>query len=176
MKTNFNLILISFLIFFLFTNKVFSEDRIVYLDMQKVMNISKAGKSIRSQLEKKHKKNINNFKKEEEELKNEESKIVSQKKLLQNEDYQKKINELRVKVKKYREKRTNDINKLTKQRVEATKKLLDTINPILVDYSKEKSIAMIVQKKNIVIGKSELDITDDIIELVNKKISTIKLN
>ena len=66
--------------------------------------------------------------------------------------------------------------KLTKQRVEATKKLLDTINPILVDYSKEKSIAMIVQKKNIVIGKSELDITDDIIELVNKKISTIKLN
>ena len=54
--------------------------------------------------------------------------------------------------------------------------MLDTINPILVDYSKEKSIAMIVQKKNIVIGKSELDITDDIIELVNKKISTIKLN
>ena len=58
MKTNFNLILISFLIFFSFTNKVFSEDRIVYLDMQKVMNISKAGKSITSQLEKKHKKNI----------------------------------------------------------------------------------------------------------------------
>ena len=47
MKTNFNLILISFLIFFLFTNKVFSEDRIVYLDMQKVMNISKAGKLIK---------------------------------------------------------------------------------------------------------------------------------
>ena len=73
MKTNFNLILISFLIFFSFTNKVSSEDRIVYLDMQKVMNISKAGKSITSQLEKKHKKNINNFKKEEEELKSEES-------------------------------------------------------------------------------------------------------
>ena len=56
MKTNFNLILISFLIFFSFTNKVFSEDRIVYLDMQKVMNISKAGKSITSQQKKNTKK------------------------------------------------------------------------------------------------------------------------
>ena len=60
MKTNFNLILISFLIFFSFTNKVFSEDRIVYLDMQKVMNISKAGKSITSQ-QKKKKKNLIKF-------------------------------------------------------------------------------------------------------------------
>jgi outer membrane protein len=103
-------------------------------------------------------------------------KIVSQKKIIQKEEYQKKINELRAKVKKYRDKRTNDINQLTKQRVNATKKLLDTINPILIDYSNEKSIAMIIQRKNIVIGKVDLDITNDIIERVDKKISKIKLD
>ena len=35
---------------------------------------------------------------------------------------------------------------------------------------------MIIQKKNIVIGKSELDITDQILELLNTKIKSIKLN
>ena len=35
---------------------------------------------------------------------------------------------------------------------------------------------MIVQKKNIVIGKSELDITNQILELVNNKIKSVKIN
>ena len=131
MNSKINLPLLSFFLLFTFVGASFSEVKIVYIDMQKVMNISKAGKSITSQLENKHKENLNNFKKEEETLKSEESKIVSQKKIIEKEEYQKKINELRVKVKKYREKRTNVINQLTKQRVEATKKLLDTINPIL---------------------------------------------
>ena len=176
MKSKINLLFVTAILLFSFSSKSFSEIKIVYLDMQKVMGISKAGKSILTQLEKKHKGNLNNFKKTEEELKNEELKIVSQKKIIQKEEYQKKINELRAKEKKYRDKRTNDINQLTKQRVNATKKLLDTINPILIDYSNEKSIAMIIQRKNIVIGKVDLDITNDIIERVDKKISKIKLD
>ena len=44
------------------------------------------------------------------------------------------------------------------------------------DYSKKNSIRIIVQKKNIVMGKKEDDITKDILELVNQKIKTIKLD
>ena len=38
------------------------------------------------------------------------------------------------------------------------------------------SIRIIVQKKNIVMGKKEDDITKDILELVNQKVKSIKLD
>ena len=54
------------------------------------MRSSNAGKSITSQLENNHKKNISKFKKIEEELKKEESEIISQKNVLTNEEFEKK--------------------------------------------------------------------------------------
>ena len=40
----------------------------------------------------------------------------------------------------------------------------------------KNSISLMIDKKNIVIGKTQLDITNDILELLNKKISNISLN
>ena len=57
-----------------------------------------------------------------------------------------------------------------------TKKLLSNINPILVEYSDKNSISLIVDKKGIVLGKTELDITEKIINLLNEKVKEIKLN
>ena len=44
------------------------------------------------------------------------------------------------------------------------------------EYSAKNSISLIIQKKNIVIGKSDLDITSQILKLVNAKIKSVKLN
>ena len=137
---------------------------------------SKAGKSITVELEKLHKNNITTFKQEEEELKSKETSIVSQKNVLSNEEFEKKINSLRKEANEYRIKRRDLINSLTEKRVEAQNKLIKTLNPILADYSKKNSISMIIQKKNIIIGKSELEITDDILEILDKSLKTIDLN
>ena len=67
-------------------------------------------------------------------------------------------------------------NKLDSKRIEATTKILDVLNPILSEYSAKNSISLIIQKKNIVIGKSDLDITSQILKLVNAKIKSVKLN
>ncbi|MBC8302706.1 MAG: OmpH family outer membrane protein [Pelagibacterales bacterium] len=144
--------------------------------MNKIMLQSAAGKSITVQLEKLHKNNITTFKQKEEELKNKETSIVSQKNVLTKEEFEKKINSLRKEANEYRIKRRDLINSLTKKRVEAQNKLIKTINPILADYSKKNSISMIIQKKNIIIGKSELEITDDILEILDKSLKTIDLN
>jgi len=95
---------------------------------------------------------------------------------LSNEEFEKKINLLRKEANEYRIKRRDLINSLTKKRVDAQNKLIKTINPILADYSKKNSISMIIQKKNIIIGKSELEITDDILEILDKSLKTIDLN
>ena len=171
------LIRFFFIIFVIFySNNSYSETLIAFLDMNKIMLQSKAGKSITIQLEKLHKNNISTFKQKEEELKNKESSIVSQKNVLTKEEFEKKINSLRKEANEYRIKRRDLINSLTKKRVDAQNKLINTINPILAEYSKKNSISMIIQKKNIIIGKSELEITDDILEILDKSLKTIDLN
>ena len=166
-----------FIIFIIFySSSSYSENLIVFLDMDKIMLQSKAGKSITIQLEKLHKKNIDTFKKKEEELKNKELSIVSQKNVLTKEEFEKKINLLRKEANEYRIKRRDSINSLTKKRVDAQNKLINAINPILADYSKKNSISIIIQKKNIIIGKSELEITDDILEILDKSLKIIDLN
>ena len=53
--------------------------------------------------------------------------------------------------------------------------LIKKLNTILSDYSKENSISIILPKNNIIIGKSELDITEKIIKIINQEVKKIEL-
>ena len=166
------------LIFFIFFSKISlsHEKSIVYIDLNKIMNNSIAGKSITLQLESKHKKNISKFKKIEEQLKKDESEIISQKNVITKEEFEKKIIDLRDKANKFRKERNNNINNLNNQRLEATSKMITLVRPILSEFSEKNSISLIIDKKNIIIGKTLLDITDDILKIVDEKIDKIKLD
>ena len=141
--------LLLLLIFFIFFSKISlsHEKTIVYIDLSKIMNNSIAGKSITSQLENNHKKNISKFKKIEEELKKEEAKIISQKNVITKEEFEKKIIDLRNKANKFRKERNNNINNLNNQRLEATSKMITLIRPILSEFSDKNSISLIIDKK-----------------------------
>ena len=149
---------------------------IVYINMDKVMNESIAGKSLIEQLEKIHKSNIAEFKKIEDSLQLEESSVLSQKNILAGEEFGKKINSLKKKINDYKENRKQKIDSVSKKKVEANTKLFEILNPILADYSKKNDISIILRKKDIVIAKSDLDITDKIIGLINSKVKKINLN
>ena len=168
-----------FLIIIFFFLTIFSsladEQKIVYLNVDKIMQQSIAGKSIKTQLEKLHKKNLEKFKKNDEILKNKEKKIIAQKNILNQEDFQKEIRSLRTEIinfQKEQVKARDDINKL---RIGATNKLISKLSPILEEYAKKNSISLILQKKNIVMGKKEIEITNEILEITNKEIKNIKL-
>ena len=163
--------------FCFFSNLSYAEKNIIsYIDMDKIMNNSIAGKKFTKSLEDLHKSNIEKYKKIEKDLKDKENKILSQKNVLNKDEFDKKVIELRSEAKDYREQRTNSINKLNDMRLKGTSKLINLINPILAEYSKKNNISMIMQKKSIVIGKSDLEITDKILEIVNQKIDKIALD
>ena len=165
------------IIFIIFCNSnSYSENSIAFLDMEKLMNESKAGKSITQELEKIHKSNIEKFKEKEEKLKKKELSIVSQKNVLSKEEFEKKIKLLRKEANDYRNERRELINHITKKRVDATNELIKAIHPILTEYSVNNSISMIFQKKNIIIGKNELEITDEILKILDDKLKKITLN
>lgn len=162
-------------IFLLFPKISYSEN-IAYIDIDFIMNNSLAGKSITSRLEKSYKIKNDNFNKIEKELKNKEKNLISQKNILNEEEYKKKVNNLVSEINKYKESRKIFLKEFKLKKIESTKNLLSKINPILADYSKENSIGIILQKKNIVIGKKDLDITKDIINILNKKVKEIEIN
>ena len=166
------------LIFFIFFSKISlsHEKSIVYIDLNRIMNNSIAGKSVTSQLENNHKKNILKFKNIEEELKKEEAEIISQKNVITKEEFEKKIIDLRNKANKFRKERNDNINNLNNQRLEATSKMITLVRPILSEFSDKNSISLIIDKKNIIIGKTLLDITDDILKIIDEKIGKIQLD
>ena len=53
---------------------------------------------------------------------------------------------------------------------------MNQINPILESYSKENNITLILDKKNLIMGDSDLDITNTIIEKLNTKLPSLKIN
>lgn len=172
MKKIFTIIFLFFFIFFPSN----SAEKVVYLDVEKIMQDSSAGKSIISQLKKKREISISNLKKKEKGIFEKEKKLISQKNVLSQEEFEKKLKNLRGDITNFQRDRNKKINEINKSRINATTKLLKKLTPILEDYSNKNSIRIIVQKKNIVMGKKEDDITKDILDLVNQKIKNIKID
>ena len=107
------------------------EQKIVYLNVDKIMQQSIAGKSIKKQLENLYNKNLEKFKINDEFLKNKEKKLIAQKNILSQEDFQKELSSLRKEIinfQKEQVKARDDINKL---RIGATNKLISQLSPIL---------------------------------------------
>ena len=168
------LIINLFLIFF--TLSYAEEQKIVYLNVDKIMQQSIAGKSIKKQLENLYNKNLDKFKKNDEILRNKEKELIAKKNILSQKDFQKELSSLKKEIinfQKQQVKARDDINKL---RIGATNKLITQLSPILQEYAKKNSVSLILQKKNIVMGKKEIEITDEILEITNKEIKNIKIN
>ena len=172
MKILYSLILIIFLFF---TNSVHSEQKIAFIDMDKVILKSNSGISFYKQLSDLNNKNLNFLKNEEKKFKEKETKLISQKNLISDADFKKKIDELKSEIKNYNQQRNKMIADFNKLKVNSTNKLLKLFNPILVKYSNDKDISIILQKKDLVVAKSQLDITEEIINIVNIKVKEFKI-
>tara|TARA_B100000963_G_C22621795_1_gene670317 strand:+ start:2158 stop:2676 length:519 start_codon:yes stop_codon:yes gene_type:complete len=169
-------ILASIFLFLLIALPGFTSEKIVYLDVEKIMQESSAGKSIISQLKKKRESSISKLKKREKDIFDKEKKLISQKNVLSKDEFENKLKDLRNDISNYQKDRNKTSNDITKSRVKASTKLIGKLTPILEEYSKQNSIRIIVQKKNIVMGKKEDDITKDILELMNQKVKSIKID
>jgi outer membrane protein len=167
-------IIFSLILFFVCTNV--NADLPYYLDFKHILNKSEAGKKAQDSLKNKLDNGINQLKKKEKALQDEEKKIIQQKKIIKPEEYKKKVLALRAKVSNLQKERNNLLESVSKQRTKARNELLKNLNPIIEEYMKEKKIRMVVDKKNLLLADKNLDITNDIIKILNKKLKSIKLD
>ena len=168
------IILASLLLLFSLQTKLFSEIR--YVDFKYVLNESKAGKKAQDYLKKKLENGAKDLKNKEKEIQDEEKKIIQQKKLISAEEYKKQVTKLREKVSSLQTQRNELLDSVAKQRSKARTELLKNLNPIIKDYMQEKKIRLVLEKKSILLADENLNITDEITDLLNKKLKSIKLN
>jgi len=163
------------LILILFNSKVFAENKTVYLDLNYILNESIAGKSLNDDLAKLQNKKFLIFKKKEEYLQNEQETISKQKSIIKKDEYTKKINKLKKDIETYKKNRKIFSDEINQKSIKNKKLFLELLNGVMSEYSTENDISLIVQKKNILLGKSNLDITKAILKKFNEKVKKIDL-
>ena len=139
--------------FLIFTLSYAEQQKIVYLNIEKIMQNSTAGKSIKKQLENLYNKDLEKFKKNDEILKNKEKKLIAQKNILSQEDFQNELTNLRSEIIKFQKDQVRARENINKLRIGATSKLISKLSPILQEYAKKNSISLILQKKKYYYGK-----------------------
>ena len=173
MKYLVKIFVVTFLLL-IYTNAS-AEQKVAYLDMTFVLNNSKAGKGAQDFLQKSFKENQKFFLDEENSLKKEESDLLAQKSILTKEEYEKRSNSLRKKVIDYQSQRRTSLEKITTQRAESRQKLIEKLDPILKTYIEENDISMIIDRKNVLMGNTNLDITSIIVEKLNKEFPSLSI-
>ena len=146
-----------------------------FLDFKFILNESIAGKKAQAFLKNKLEKGAKSINDKQKKLQEEENKLIQKKKIISAEEYKKNVTALRSKVSALQKERNNLLETVSKQRSKARKELLNKLNPIIKNYMKEKNIRMVVDKKSLLLADDALDITDEIISLLNTKLKSIDL-
>ena len=166
---------ILILILLLNINTFKCNAEIAYIDINFILNKSEVGKSLNIYIEEIRNENLIKFKKIENELVKKEKQLISQQNILKKDEFEKKLNILSVEVKKYRSDMKLSQDQLNKIKIENSKKILQILNPIIRKYVEENSISLVLPKKNIIVGKKDLEITDKIIKLLNDQNVSLEL-
>ena len=109
-----------------------------YIDFQQILNKSIAGKKAQDELKSRLNKTIEKQNVTQKNLQDEEKKLIQQKKLLSQDEYKKKVDELRKKVSSLQKNRSENLQKIAKQRAKAKQELLNALNPVIKKYMSTK--------------------------------------
>ena len=173
MKFILSLIKIS-IISFILTINAYSNEKIVYVDMNSLINSSKAGTSINNQMKKILDKNNSEYQSLEKKLRQEEKDLLNKKNVLDSNKYKDEVNIFKNKINKLKIERNKEIEDIQKRNVKAKNELVNIVTEILAKYSAENEIKLVLNKESIILGIKTIDITNEILTLLDKKVKKIK--
>ena len=159
---------IFFISFFLYVSNSFASENIAFIDIDYIFNNSNKGKKIISHLEKLDKSAKIEFEKREKLIIELEKEINQKKNILDENQLSSKIDNLKKMVNDLRLFKNNQTNSYNQKRNSEIKIFFDEINPLIEDYMIKNSISIIIDKKNIFLANNNVDITGQILEIINK--------
>ena len=159
--------------FFIIISNANADLKIVYIDINEILTNSKVGKSIAEHMSSLEKNKIAEFDQLEKKLKNKDKEIIAKKNILNEDKLQNEINSLKKDITKYRNDKKNFIDELNKKKLGYTKIVLNKLNSIISKYVDENSISIVFPKKSLVVAKKDLDITSEVMDLLNQSLTKI---
>lgn len=169
MKIYFKFFLILIFIFITHSQSI-ADQKINFLNLEKILNNSNSGKKIVKNLEALKNINANNFKKKSEEIRIKEDNLLKQKNILSKEEFEKKIINLRQEVDQFNKNRNKTIKEYEIRKKNELDEFLKKITPLIEKYIAENSIGLVLNQKNVFIADKKYDITDKIIAIVDENL------
>ena len=157
-------------------NLASGSEKIAFIDLNHIMTNSLAGKLINNFVNNLIKEKNKDFKILESEIKKDENELISQKNIIEESVYNKKVNEIRIRINDYKIERQNFNKTLNEKKIKYNNLLLEKLNPIISKYVEKNSITMVLPKKMIIIGKRDLDITEQILQILDKSVQKVNFN
>jgi outer membrane protein len=165
-----NRIFVILVSLFFFSSNLYAENKVAYINIDLILSKSNPSKSLFSQLELIEQKQIEKIKNNEIKLKEEEKKIFATKNIISKDEFNKNVDTFQKKVDSHRKSKEKNIQNFNKKRNKEILRFFKLINPIIEKVMEKNSIAILLEKKNIFIAKSNYDITETVIEEINKDI------
>ena len=145
-----------------------SNDKVSFIDIDFILKNSNLGKSILNEIENLNNKNIDELQSKEKELKKIEEEIKSKKNILSEQEFKKEVDLLKEKIKKYRIYKDKLVNDFEQNKNKKLNLFFKEVNPIIQKFMDKNSIDILLDRKNVFIGKKNSDITNQIIQELNK--------
>tara|TARA_B100000315_G_C14523445_1_gene562650 strand:- start:184 stop:804 length:621 start_codon:yes stop_codon:yes gene_type:complete len=173
-----NIISIITFVFFLLINTSFyssaySEQKIAVLDVMKLLKESKAAISYKEQLNKIAKKYTEEEKAKASEIQKKEEELLRQKATLTPEAFSDRKNAFEKTVIDFNRSRDSKRKALSKGEREAVGKIEVAVEKIVQEMISSGEITIVIRKSAVILSKDDIDITTQVVEKLNKEISTI---
>ncbi|MCB1782888.1 MAG: OmpH family outer membrane protein [Alphaproteobacteria bacterium] len=153
-----------------------ADTSIGVVDVERILSESLAAKSLQTQVETQRKTFLSEIEKEENKLREEQKKIEEQRANMSKEELAQKAQEFetkRLEARKLLEKRKSSLDKAY---AEAMGSLGQAVSDAVGKVAKDKGYDLVITKQNVIIGSTSLEITEQVMEELNKTISSVKLN
>ena len=170
MKFIFKFFLIT-LIFLFISQGSKAEQILKYANIDKIIKETKIGINMLNKINELDKENIKKLNSFEQELKSKENEIKSKKNLISDQEFEKEINNFKKKLSDFQKEKKIMVTNLKEIKNKELKVFFEKINPIVQNYMNEKSIDILFNSNNIYMGNKNSDLTNELIEEINKKLS-----
>lgn len=161
-------ILLVFLGFFCLS--VFSQSgKIGYVDIKKVFENYEKAKKVQESFRKEVDEEQKNMDKLQEEIKKLQEEYEKKKDMLKPEERTKRENEIKNKIQEFSKRWTETKRKLDEKGNALEEQLFNEIKSVISEYAKKNGYLVVIDSRLILYGENSVDITDEIIKILNKK-------
>ena len=155
--------------FILINTNLSANDEVAFVNVDLLFEKTLLGKSISSNLYNINSNNDKLLKSQKDELVKEENELLKIKNVISEKEFNNKLSVLKNKVDKYNQEKDRLYKDFIETKNSELRIFFDKINPLLQAYLDEKKIYILFEKKNIFIGRSSRDITNELIKIIDKQ-------